>query len=256
MAETDNARPQPVPEYVESCSTDFTTTNHCRRAAPQFLKVRIDQLGRQETSRIDITLLRNRSTYYAAIIAEPDPVGHVTLTDVQSEIFDYYIDCIYTSNVTLENTEHAPGAEDDAGQTSDSIMMKYCEGYLLARHLGDCTTANLIIDALIDHSAQAATAFGDPILQKIYEHTEPGSPLRKLAVDLWTFAVQRVNVKAWDMKGLLHEFAIDALKKTMDVQEQVPGKTIAEAFAYGFIAREKWRYHDYDELCPRPAGRE
>lgn len=194
-----------------------------------------------------------RSTYFADRIAEFDrlatadkksrvPSVHPPDCDVQT--FTYYKQCVDSGTTGVSYT----------AATIDEAIDAYIKGHHLATELGDCRTANLIIDSLIAYTVLQRRIFLDRHVQRIYEFDRrPSNPLLRLAVDLYAYAARYEEFQCRvDFGRLPAEFLMDVLVEKTRVQSARGGERVEEAFEYGFIAGEAGRYWCYGELHPRP----
>ena len=130
-------------------------------------------------------------------------------------------------------------------------MRMYCRGHMLAEKLGDCKTANLVVDALISYSVEIMTVFSPEQVAEIYRKASETSVLRKLAVDMWLYAVEP-SADGIDHEDGPRKFLCELFATFLRVKSESRELKVGEAFDHAFIANQPWRYHLYDALNPAP----
>jgi len=122
--------------------------------------------------------------------------------------------------------------------------------YLLADRLLDPTTANLVIDELIDFVGARNRTTNQAIISHVYASTAEGNPLRKLVIEWWLREVDQTwtgdHPKAeW---GLPLEFLQDFIIRICALRVQRLSETGHDAFLVihrdGLHSRQmRYRYH-------------
>ena len=203
-------------------------------------------------------LIERRSTYFAKRIAQhQSPVTlRVDLLAITPELFKYYYyQCICANDATLPGTAVPPVEAEGRQEAIDKAMRRYCEAHTLAKALGDCLTANMIIDALIDYSAKALAILSWSNVRKIYKETKEGSGMRSLSVDLYAFTAEFSEDLKDKLEDYPEEFVFDVVVAMKRMVLESAETSVGDAFDAGVVANQRWRYHSHNALHPDPAGR-
>nr|POF17829.1 hypothetical protein CFP56_13241 [Quercus suber] len=119
-------------------------------------------------------IFTSRSDFFLAACASQwkEPDGAIELPEDDPDIFNIYVACVCSADLTGEIV---------AGNEY-TVMI---QTYFMADKFSDRRTANLIMDAMITFETQKKSFVLSKNIDLCYRGSMPGSPQRRLLVDLW-----------------------------------------------------------------------
>lgn len=133
--------------------------------------------------------IKEHSTFFAAACSERwtssgTLKGVVNLPDDHPLIFDLYLRCVHTGEVDLDDLERFvfSGTDMSDPEERDEAVARFIRLYVLADKLGDCASANMIIDALIEYVGDDWWICNAHI-RLAFDNTPELSPLRRFLID-------------------------------------------------------------------------
>jgi hypothetical protein len=132
----------------------------------------------------------------------------VSLPEVEPAIFRSYVAWLYSGDYQLE------ASKDDTTRVKDSALDKGVELYLLGDFLNDIRFRNKMMEKLASHDLLRVPSLSQ--LGKLWEHTTPNSPLRKMFVEDFIMRMSRKDFtdshKSYPVR-LLQDIAVAALTR-------------------------------------------
>jgi hypothetical protein len=229
-------------------------------------------------------LITQRSEFFRAArsLCWTEPGKVTRLVDDDPYLFSAYLSCLYSGADFMNRQDGKPrqgdsssgpsadvndnDGDDDDKMIDEAIAKKlgpYAEHienvrflidiYLLADKFLDPTTANLVIDCLIDFVGFSKWTTDQAIISHVYASTVEGSPLRKLVLDWWLREVDQTWAHDYPKAewGLPHEFLQDFIIKTCDLRIRNLRQTGQDVFLEPVRAHANIRYHQEVEQKPR-----
>ena len=148
--------------------------------------------------------------------------------------------CVYYGTVTLPELPHYTGTYFFKG---------LCTLYLLADKLNDSTTANLVMDEIIRLSEEFQEIPNYPDVNKVYESTVAGSPLRRLCRDYYMCEVSPSELEDIHKGVFCFQFLQDVI---LEFHGLAFGDGPDDQRTYAScVDREKCYYHQHDDEHPR-----
>ena len=207
---------------------------------------------RKRSFTVHTSIVTARSTFFTAALAErwSTPNSNIELTEDDPDIFDLYLRCTYTNDAV--SFADGPMSHTSDEKEVDRVLLLLVQMYILADKLGDCASANLVVDAFIDLLFAGGEVPAPECVRYVWDHTPCRSSLRKLMAHNWAYRAGLGDTER-EMTGLLpHEFLLEVLKEKCLVQDGRKEWTVQMAFSGSFM-EQKWRYHQFDDLHPKPA---
>jgi hypothetical protein len=162
--------------------------------------------------------------------------GIVLLPEDDPEIFELYLQVLYTGTVPIkehvsaysdneEKTKKDPEIlEKEVEQAVSREMEKVCKLYVLNEKLQDIESQNLLVSTMVALTSEkrASNLYhypGQDIVTSIYKGTMPGNPMRKLLVDLYVFHGVEQWLKGHDSDRFHNDFLYDLSIRMMQAMK-------------------------------------
>lgn len=201
--------------------------------------------------------MKKRSTFFeSALSSRWDRQDNmIDLSDDEPAIFELYLRGVHFDDAVIR-LENNPTENEYGDDNLNRLGVLYSKTYILADKLGDCATANRLLDAICDDPDMVRVLLAAGSVAYAWKYTVDGSPLRKLYLDVW------VNLMAqgtqWpheeaDLR-LPKQFLLAVLKGNSRVCGGLSTIVKAKEGDGGrvFRAEEKAKYHQYSRLLPGP----
>lgn len=218
--------------------------------------------------------MMRRSTWFARDLSTYQPGQNrqdsgLAAPDCDVATFEYYKRCVEQNNADLhdddfeKNRAGTQGSEDGsarAHKTKDERSHDHttalCKGYILSAKLGDCKTANLIMDAIIDHLVNTNTLLSNDHVALLDRSRQAphrflsASRLWYLALDLRAFANLREygNATLYSVQESRPEFAQD-LRRTVVASDD---EKVGQVRDCPPLVEGREIYYCYNKLHPEP----
>ncbi|KAI6853114.1 hypothetical protein KC323_g9428 [Hortaea werneckii] len=164
--------------------------------------------------RVHQDLLSSNSPYFAAAVKEEWEEGQerrISLLDDSAAAVDLYIQWIYNKRIFCRQ----PLEEIEKGQEELGVLI---DGFIFGEKIQDGDFKDAIIDALI---ASVSTIGKEDrywypsgeMVDRAYKGTPPGSPLRRLLIDMHVHH----GCRDWVEDGACPEFLIDLVRDLLNV---------------------------------------
>jgi hypothetical protein len=185
-----------------------------------FIQISVGSEDEKQTFDIHEYLITARSAFFKKALSgncKEAEDRQVNLPEDDPDTFKAYVYHLYT-NVLAVLPEPVP--KDYTGKEEQMALAKV---YVLAEKLQDHSTKDAVVQAMLHSALQtrpdgSTYAGGLAEVRIIYDGTPPGSPMRKLLVDLYTYRARSKWLKK-DNEGIpsefLHELAMQLLDKRL-----------------------------------------
>ncbi|KAK5166990.1 uncharacterized protein LTR77_007719 [Saxophila tyrrhenica] len=201
-------------------------------------------VGKERTKFIIHTkVFRARSTFFKSALStswnlDQNPVEFV---DVDPGHFSKYLTVAY-------------GGTPNPNFEEDQRFLELSDIYILADRLGECTCANLVMDAIIEHVQSPAHDVPDwSTTKSILTDLPTDSCMHRLMVDAYcatTSTCQEVRDDAQDETASKFLVAVAQVYRTREA-EVSNDDTIKHAFTRDIRHLDRVRYHEHNESGPK-----
>lgn len=173
----------------------------------------------------------------------------IKLPEVEPEIFDVYLQLLYTGEV-VPAEEYLPSRDDNSIAARGEIARQHwilIEAYLLADMLLDTKSKNAIMDYLIEALRVTQKMPSPETITDVFKRTIDTSPMRRLLID---FVALKVDPKSFKSFGTLYspEFLVDVGLRLMEYKSDTSRRTSPSK-------SPRCAYHEHDEAdskCSEP----
>ncbi len=121
--------------------------------------------------------------------------GHVNLPNDSPAVFEVLVQWLYTQRIAAAIYHN-----------HETTMVMLVRLYVLADKLGILELKNMSIDAFVEDGETRYVLPKEPIIQEVWKTTMPGSPLRQVCVDLWSWDSAPCNFDFQEAAGDLGDF--------------------------------------------------
>lgn len=152
---------------------------------------------------------------------------------------DLYVQWVYQNRVCTRKSVEEPG-------TIRSEISLLVDAYIFGDKIQDYSFADAVIDAIIK-SANTPTIDKSEVvpdahaIQKAFAGTVPGSPLRRLMVDIWSRHARSI----WVTDGMPQDFLTDLARSLLDIRAKLTDIYPADRSATTCL----YYYHTEENLC-------
>ena len=198
-------------------------------------------------------IICSRSAFFDKACAEcwakPDQPATIELPEDDVNVFNVYMNILYRNLPETGALQYSlnQAQKSDPAETPQSLLVKT---YLLADKLRDCSSANVISDALLMYWFRGKLAYmGTQAASIVSLRTLAGSPLRKLFLD---FYADRTSAKALlDLAAdarVTRDFLSEILTRVASAcLEQQMGDDYESTGDGGYVLKNGCRYHQHDD---------
>lgn len=259
-------RPSKLMPTPESCDIGASLTPRRLRFADTITAL-VGSGNDAQSFTVYTSSITSRSTFFAAAASERwissgTTKGAVDLSDDSPLIFDLYLRCLYADKVDLGDVDQyvfaADGLEPPANgipdwwDSRDELLSRIIRLYVLADKLGDCASANLVIDHFVKILFGENWIPGTAHFHLAFDKSPETSPLWKLLVDVMVYMCNPKIVAELSEEGMPQAAASRAWAEVLRAVRDSDSDSVSAALSHYFIRDEKGRYHQYDSLHPRP----
>lgn len=166
-------------------------------------------------------MLRTNSAFFKAALSHDwreREEGLVTLLEDDPSAFELYVSWLYTKRVASKFSD-----EEGTKRSQECALLTDC--IVLGEKLQDVGFKNALVDCVIAVSTNDGNGNGCCItrpsrVNKIYEHTSPAAPVRRLLVDMWAWYGMPDWFTSREMGQIDYhnEFLLDLGKKLLAVR--------------------------------------
>jgi hypothetical protein len=180
-------------KYARKCTTngDRPADQLLRYDLGNTFEVLVGAKPDQQSFTVYHDIATQRSRFFRAARSNrwTDPTKPTELVDDEPSIFHAYLHCLYfDEKAFLGKKTGAEVADNDKTNDKNSsqvgeTMRFVFDVYMLADKLLDPTTANVVMEKLVRHSAKHSCTLDNDTITYLYASTADGSPLRKVIRD-------------------------------------------------------------------------
>ncbi|KAK4579965.1 hypothetical protein LTR86_000167 [Recurvomyces mirabilis] len=190
---------------------------------------------------VNNALIVSRSTFFKTATSKRWADGrpkHITLADDNPDQFRDYLQVLRDN--ALDPQQHWTFVQT-------GLI------YVLADKLGDSRTTNICIDFIIKDLEIDDAVPGDQFINFVYEHTLPGSKLRKLCVDYYIHEANTVGMDR-EPERLPARFWHDIVVESHELRNNHGLGYVDDIFRDRVVERDGCTYHQHDETHPTCDG--
>jgi hypothetical protein len=156
----------------------------------------------------------------------------VELPEDNPDTFDIYLYCVYKDEVDVGDLLSArPGEGDGGNRMVSRVACRLVATYLLADTLGDVTTANLVIDRILQLREEEQMEPGIQAASVVSHATHATSPLRRLVIDFYVHAANRdATQRLFTHENVTRTFICEILDEIKRLVLSDRKKPISQAF--------------------------
>jgi hypothetical protein len=182
-----------------------------------FIQIAVGSVDQLQTFDVHEHLVTSRSLFFKHAMSGAWKESHdrlIKLPEDDPMTFQIYVHLLYTN--TLAVVLDLPPDKDNGTEEHKALAKLY----VLAEKLQDVDTKNAVVEAMVLASRQLRKENsyytpGCDTVQIVYAGTMPGSPMRRLLVDFYTYRADKgwlsVENETWPCE-FLHEFAVRLLE--------------------------------------------
>lgn len=167
------------------------------------------------------------------------------LPEEDPNIFDLYLGCVYENDAKLTDRPLGDLSEEDC----DLMLILAGRIWIFADRMGDCASANLMIDIFLRMPHIPSME----CVRYIFLHTPVGSLLRKLCVDQWACHMSSAKMEKLDVHLLPQDFLVEVLRTKLLAEDlDVVVLEVQNALLHRDVEEQRVIYYQYDHLHPKP----
>lgn len=211
--------------------------------------------GNQRTFTVHSNVVTTRSSFFAARLKDTWSRANepVQLLDEDADIFDAYLTVLYRNEAKFTDKDHGALSGDEM----EALHDLHSKVYILSDKLGDCKSANLVIDSLIEFSVATSSEPPMRVMTHIYENTTPTSPFRQFCAQHVAHYMRWTGITVSMREHAPRDLLLDILVERELLADKDPGAMERKSeFFRDDMEALKLRYHQHDSLHPRQSGQE
>ncbi|KAK5717561.1 hypothetical protein LTR17_016004 [Elasticomyces elasticus] len=189
-------------------------------------------------------IITRRSPFFkAATSARWNGTRPIELPDDKPKVFAEYLHCLYVGELQLDQNVDP--------ENPKLTLHLACDVFVVADKLGDLTSMNLIIDAIVAWSDMVSYVPRVSDACYAYGVTTHGSQLRRLFVEYYMREAMISHVDTTTETGIT-EFYGDVIKEFME-SKTGPGKMaqkVCDAYKSLVSFCPKCQFHQHNDACP------
>ena len=206
-------------------------------------------------------VIASRSTYFEGACSgrrisrdgEADSLKHVDLSNVDEQVFDIYLHCIYKDFVDIGDVEYVLTGKDELSNV-ETKYARLVKLWILADRLGDIVTSNMVIDQVISHAESTSKIPGAPSIRAVESGTVTKSTPRKLFIDFYIHNEDRYAilslldlVKAGDVP---HSFLRGVIEKKARLESENRHDSVDDLFMFNYSDGGRCQYRQHNDALP------
>lgn len=205
---------------------------------------------------VPTAILLSRSPFFEAACSEQRKNNEVSkefgLKEDDPVVFGFYLHYVYTDTIYVGNTDDELLDGEARFSAHSKTFLRLVKTYALAEKLMDITTANIVIDAIIDYSDEERMVPNPCAVVAAFNSTADGSLLQRLMVDFYTHeAGAAAHEQISKNQDTPQAFLFAVLLAKARLEESNASRRIKFVFDSEFVITHRDEYHHREDSDPQ-----
>lgn len=200
----------------------------------------------KKSFRVHPDALQRRSTFFRAACSErwKHASNAIELIEDDPEIFDLYLNCVYTNELDVDATDMMFYSEREQ---FDLRYHRLACIWILSDKLGDLLTCNMAVNKMIDLSCAIDELPSIEVLKLALDKTSEQSALQHLLLDHWVHESTEWHLKALENDSEVpRHFFVRMLLEHHEMNNKHPHEKLSNLYTSKFVVTRRCRYLQHD----------